>query len=58
MLDDYVPMLNNNTEPEGMFSRITDIFTAYLYILKAQDTDAKVVMLETIKTVMTEQDMQ
>lgn len=58
MIDDYVPMINNDTVPENMFVRIQDIFTAYLYTLKAQDTKAKTIVLETLKTILTEQDMQ
>lgn len=56
MLNDYIPMLNSNIVPEWMFERVKDLFTAYIYIQKAQDTEAKTTMLATLQAVMTQDD--
>lgn len=55
MLDDYIPMINADIVPEWIFSRLGDIFTWYIYTQKAQDTNAKKIMLETFKKIMVNQ---
>lgn len=58
MLDDYIPMLNNDTVPKWIFMRIKDPFTAYIYTLQAKDTKAKTVLMNTLKSVMKEEQIQ
>ena len=53
MIDDYIPMINFNVVPKMMIENvIEDIFTAYVYVQKAQPTDAKTIMLETLKSIL------
>jgi hypothetical protein len=53
MIDDYIPMINFNVVPKMMIENVVDdIFTAYVYVQKAQPTDAKIIMLETLKSIL------
>lgn len=56
MIDDYIPMLNANSVPKGLFNRVKDIFTAYIYTQKAQDTEAKEIMLDTLSSILSGED--
>lgn len=58
MIDDYIPMLNADIVPEWLFERVWDIFTAYVYAQQAQDTNAKKVVIETLKKVLSKSDIE